>query len=130
MAFLIYDYVDPGGANQIKPWIGNLQVKERAKFDALLDKLHMHGEVLRPEILAGTDVPGISKLRVHGGVQLRPLLCTGPIDVKTEFTLLIGAIEVGGKLKPKGVEQTATLRKQMVKSKPLTARTLNERYTK
>ena len=28
--------------------------------------------------------------------MLRPLLCRGPIDSSLEFTMLLGAIEVGG----------------------------------
>jgi hypothetical protein len=38
--------------------------------------------------------------------MLRPMLCRGPIDPDREYTLLLGAIEKGGRL-PKGAPQQA-----------------------
>ena len=60
--------------------------------------LEKEGSNLFPQMLCGTETPGILKLRVKGNVQLRPMLCRGPIEIDKEFTLLLGACEVGGKL--------------------------------
>jgi hypothetical protein len=114
MAYLIYDYVSADGTNDLLRWARQLQVTERAKLTVKLDMLQMHGPGLRPQVLTGTDLPGIQKLRVHGGVQLRPLLCEGPQNVRLEFTLLAGATEVQGELKPRGVLHAADDRKREV----------------
>ena len=114
MTFILYDYVNARRANEIQLWIDKLQVVERAKLNERLDKLIHLGDDLYPQILCGTTVPGIQKLRVHGKVQLRPMLCKGPILINREYTLLAGAKEVGSKLLPKGVELDAKSRKEEV----------------
>jgi hypothetical protein len=40
----------------------------------------------------------IYKLVIHGQRMLRPMLCKGPFQMDTEFTLLLGAIEINSKL--------------------------------
>ena len=127
MTYIIYDYVDANGVNVFRQWSSSLQPKERSKLDVKLDMLRIHGEVLFPNVLTGTDVPGILKLRVKGQVQLRPLLCRGPIKVKTEFTLLMGAKEVGGKVDPKKAFETADSYKQHVIADPKNRRVPHER---
>lgn len=104
-----------------------LQAPTRAKLNLKLDMLRMHGDTLFPQLLTGTDTPGILKLRVKGNVQLRPMLCKGPLAVEKEYTLLVGATEVGGKLKPKGVDATAAKRKQEVAADPKNRRIEHER---
>lgn len=111
MPFTLHDYVNSKGINEIKKWIGKLQSKERAKLDERLDKLRSEGPNLYPQILCGTTVAGIQKIRVHGKVQLRPMVCQGPINHAAEYTLLSGAKEVGFTLIPKGVEELAHVRK-------------------
>lgn len=124
MAFLLYDYLDARGNNLIAPWIGALQKAERAKLDERIHKLRNHGDELFPHILAGTDKPGILKLKVHGNVQLRPLLCKGPVLVHTEYTLLAGAKEVGSLLRPRDVTSTAVVRKTEVAGDPVNRRAI------
>lgn len=114
MAYDLFDYLDASSRNLIKSWAEALQKTDRAKLNERLDKLAKHGDELIPRILTGTNVPGIQKLRIQGRVQLRPLLCKGPINVSVEYTLLAGAKEVGDALTPRGVEQTALARKQEV----------------
>lgn len=129
MAFKLFDYVNPAGENSFKEWTEGLQVTQKAKLNEKLDKLAIHGDELHPQILSDTDTPGIQKIRVHGNVQLRPLLCKGPIDVDGEYTLLIGAKEVGFKLIPKGVEKKAKSRKVEVKLDPVNRRKDHERVS-
>lgn len=114
MPYQLYDYVSPDGTNEILVWMKSLQKAELGKLNAKLDMLHLHGPGLRPHVLTGTDAAGIQKLRVRGSVQLRPLLCEGPQNVRIEFTLLAGATEVQEELRPRGVLDAAVERKREV----------------
>ena len=67
----------------------------------------------------------IYKMVIHGDVMLRPLLCRGPIDPEIEYTLLLGAIERGGKL-PTGAPQQAEDNRLTVVNDP-SRRTSHER---
>ena len=111
MSFKLHDYVDNNKINDVKEWTKSLEKKDRAKLNAKLDMLTKNGPELFPNILTGTPTPGILKLRVRGNVQLRPMLCSGPISIENEYTLLIGAKEVQSKLDPKNADQTADKRK-------------------
>jgi hypothetical protein len=112
--FTLFDYVDENGCNDIKGWTNNLQKVERAKLNAKLDMLALHGPELFPHVLTDTPTPGIQKLRVKGKVQLRPMLCKGPIDNEKEYTLLIGATERDFSLVPDKADQKADQRKQII----------------
>ena len=129
MTFKLFDYCNPAGANEFKAWTQALQPVQRGKLNAKLDMLKMLGVGLLPEILTGTDTPGILKLRIKGNVQLRPMLCKGPIDVDEEFSLLVGAIEVGRKLKPRNADVIANGRKKEIRSDPDNRRVKHERVS-
>jgi len=64
--------------------------------------LEISGSSLPPKLLAGPikKTGHIYKLIIHADVMLRPMLCKGPFEMETEFTLLIGAKEIQGKLIP------------------------------
>jgi hypothetical protein len=127
MSYTLFDYVDEHGRNVFKTWTQSLQKQELGKLNAKLDMLVMHGTGLFPNPLSGTNTPGIQKLRVHGKVQLRPLLCVGPINVEAEFTLLMGATERDNKLVPKNADQTADTCKKAVLADPNNRRKNHER---
>lgn len=129
MNFEIFDYCGPAGENEFKVWTQLLQPVQRGKLNAKLDMLGMLGAGLFPEVLTGTDTPGILKLRIKGNVQLRPMLCKGPIDVDKEFSLLVGAIEVGGKLKPKNADVIADGRREEIRRDPDHRRVKHERVS-
>lgn len=114
MPFTLYDYLNAKGENEIKSWSQKLQQMEKGKLNAKLDMLAKYGTALRPETLAGTGVGGVEKIRVKGQTQLRPLLCDGPVAVGSEFTLLLGAREVGSKWSPKDAPEQALANKQKV----------------
>ena len=42
MSFLLYDYVNAQGENEIKKWLDSLEKVERAKIDQRLDMLEEH----------------------------------------------------------------------------------------
>ncbi|SMG63665.1 hypothetical protein BMETH_18341354419, partial [methanotrophic bacterial endosymbiont of Bathymodiolus sp.] len=112
--FTLYDYLNKNGNNEFKEWTKKLQKNERAKLNARLDMLSLKGSGLFPEILTGTPTSGILKLRVKGKVQLRPMLCKGPINIEHEFTLLIGAIERDSKFVPRKADEKANDRKKII----------------
>lgn len=127
MPFLIYDYVNQHGLNEFKEWTFGLEKPQRAKLNERIDKLALYGDALYPEMLAGSSVAGIQKLKVRGNVQLRPLLCKGPVNIQDEYTLLMGAKEVGSKWVPKGAPSTAATKKAEVIKDPTKRRTKHER---
>jgi hypothetical protein len=114
MPFKLYDYVDARGKNKFKEWCESLTKVERIKLNERLDKLELHGPVMRPHVLAGTGIGGLEKLRVQGNTKLRPLLTEGPLNVGDEFTLLLGAREIGSKWVPTTARADAEANKQAV----------------
>ncbi len=127
MPFLIYDYVNLNGQNEFKQWTVDLQKKQRVKLNEKIDKLELYGDGLYPHMLSGTSVAGIQKLRVRGNVELRPLLCHGPINIKNEFTLLMGSKEVGDELVPKDAASIADSKKSEVIKEPTKRRAEHEK---
>lgn len=118
MTYLIYDYINSHGQNEFKEWTSKQEKKQRAKLDEKIDKLALYGDGLYPHTLTGTAISGIQKLRIQGNVKLRPLLCHGPINVKTEYTFLMGAKEVGNKWEPKNAPSIANVKKEQVVQDP------------
>lgn len=108
----IYDYVHPVHGNLIRDWSAKLAKKEKAKLNQRLDSLEMYGTDLIPGIVSPTGVASIFKMKIHGKVQLRPMLCEGPGGEC--FTLLMGAFEVQFKYVPESAPDTAaTYRKDI-----------------
>jgi len=130
MAYRLFDYVNPAGINEFKAWTEGLEKVQRAKLNERLDKLEQHGDGLLPQVLSPTHVAGILKLRVHGNVQLRPLLCRGPVRVRHEFTLLMGAKEIGDKWSPLDAPERAEHKKNEIKANPERGRRDHERVGK
>ncbi len=126
MPFQIYNYVDDDETVPFKLWSDGLEKTQKAKLNSKLDALYMHGEILRPEVLANTDIPSIFKLRVKGNVQLRPLLCREPNG--SGYVFLVGAKEIGGKLHPKDILDKAEKYKNKLLADFATRSTKHERY--
>lgn len=127
MPFSIYDYVNQHGLNEFKEWTLTQQKVPLGKLNEKIDLLMLYGETLFPHMLTDTGVAGILKLRIQGPVKLRPLLCRGPVNNQSEYTLLMGAKEIGGKWVPKGAPSTAARLKSEVVKNPTKRRTTHER---
>lgn len=130
MKFAIYDYVDSNGVNQFKKWAEGLEKDQRGKLLQKIHSLSLQGEDLYPSMLTDSGLPGIKKLRVQGPVKLRPLLCRGPVDNSAEYTLLLGAKEVGSKWVPKEAPSIANENKKAVTADAVGRRIKHERLSK
>jgi hypothetical protein len=100
----LWDFLSARGENVVLRWVKDerLTTRDRAALNQKLDRLRQmdFDLAIGTKLLAGPieKQRHIYKLVIHGDVMLRPLLCRGPIDPQTEYTLLLGAIERGGKL--------------------------------
>lgn len=130
MPYTLWDYVDEVGVNTIKKWAQGLEA-DRAKFENKLNMLRTAGGNLPPKLLSHTSSPRILKLRFFGlaRIQWRPMLCKGPIDNDSEFTLLLGAHEKGSKLDPPNADHEAEKLRQKVIANPTARRRPHERNT-
>jgi hypothetical protein len=102
VAFSLYDFVDDADKSVIASWRDGLTVRSKAQLDLKLHMLEISGSNLPPKLLAGpiNKTGHIYKLKIYADVMLRPMLCKGPFEMDAEFTLLIGAKEIQGKLIP------------------------------
>ena len=92
-----------------------------------IDILETKGKDFCPN-LAGPlrGSPHVYKIRVNGNVAARLLLCKGPIQMETEYTLLMGAFERDDEL-PEGILERAESLRQEVIANPNERRGLHER---
>lgn len=112
----LYDYYNEREVNKIAEWTRSFQKRQRIGLRSKLDMLTQFGMDLLPQLLAGTGVPHIYKLKVHGNIQLRPMLCRGPFNNDEEFTILLGAVEVNWVLEPQGAaELAAQIREEIIR---------------
>jgi hypothetical protein len=118
MKFSIFDFTRANGQNDFSKWWRGLQKKDRTKLRHKIDMLMLYGDSLHPLMLSDTEVPGVQKIRVQGNPKLRPLLCKGPCSVHTEYTMLLGAKEIGGNWAPLGAPTTADANKKTVLADP------------
>jgi hypothetical protein len=125
--WVIRDYLHPHRGNLMKGWSQRLQKKEKAKLNARIDALALHGTSLIPGIVSPTGIASIFKLKVHGKVQLRPMLCEGA--GLAAFTFLLGAIEVQDDYVPAGAPQTAGEYRTDLMTDPVRKSVIHERVT-
>jgi hypothetical protein len=116
----LFDYLDVGGYNDFENWSEGLQKPDLARLNRKLKMLEDNGPNLGTGLLAG-PIKGyahIYKLKINGRVALRPLLCKGPIDNEREFTLLMGAFEIGSAWQPPNARSEAVTRRDTVIATP------------
>jgi hypothetical protein len=108
------DYLTTNGTNEINSWIESLPKAAQAKIDYILLVLRGSRNWPPQYVSALVDWDDIYEIRVvANGVQYRPLGCYGP--ERREFTLLIGAVEKGGKL-PRAALEAAVQRRKIILS--------------
>ena len=129
--YSLYDYADADNDNLILRWLEDDKItrRDRAKLNAKLDFLVRmdYNLALGTKMLARV-YKNVLKMKVHGEVQLRPMLCQGPIDKASEYTLLAGAVETGGRLPESVMIESAKRRGQILAHKGTKHRCMHERF--
>ncbi len=113
--------MDHRGVLAISSWRKDLQPGQRGAFDDKVRLLKEQGAELSVShtILAGPVEKHLYKLRFSAGrVQLRPVLCRGPIVNASEFTFLVGAKEKGDKMIPRNAYSKALECRQIIRGDP------------
>lgn len=115
----------------IGEWVRGLSTTDRAKFKQKVKALsEMEYELaLGTKLLQGPIYQHIYKLKIHGQIMMRPLLCRGPFDNDSEYTLLVGAKEVNFKLVPLEAPAEAERNRQRVIEDPINRRQIRVQYT-
>ena len=128
MTVHLYDYFN-GRRNVFAEWACRLGQKERGRLNLKLDMLALHGSNLPTGLLSNTRSRHIKKLRIFGPIALRPMLCKGPINNDSEFTLLLGAEERNRALVPRRADHLAEEHRQEVLRDPVNRRRRHERIS-
>src|ERR1700688_4294566 len=117
--YTLYDFLDHRLKSVIFQWVKDdkITVRDRAALNQKIRRLaQMDYELaIQTRLLAGPIYKHVYKLVIHGDVMLRPMLCRRPIDNDREYTLLLGAVESGGKL-PEGSKQKAEFHRETILS--------------
>lgn len=110
------DYVNRRGENEIHSWLDSLPKRAKVRINTTISRLELMETLGMPHIKKLTGpCDGLLELRVLcENVQYRPLCAHGPGE--REVTLLVGAIEKGGRL-PSSACSTALARKQQLGQK-------------
>jgi hypothetical protein len=117
----LWDFLLERGDNAILEWVKDerLTARSRAMLNQKFDRLCQMDFQLAvgTKLLAGPIHKHVYKLVIHSDVMLRPMLCKGPINVDAEYTLLLGAVEKGGKL-PAGSKERAEGNRETILKDP------------
>ena len=118
--YTLYDYLDSRGLNDFESWSKSLEKGYLARLNRQLKALEDNGPDLIPGMLFGpiTGYRHIYKLKIGHKLALRPLLCRGPLNNDSEFTLLLGAIEKGWKWDPRNAPEIAEARRVEIINNP------------
>ena len=114
-----WEYLDGRGNREFSQWRLGLPVSERALLDEKMRAIERMG--LNVSCLKGPlrGYRHLYKIRVQGrNVALRPLLCRGPQNKDTEFTLLKPMTEVGRRDQPPSAKPEAEARRLEVERNP------------
>src|SRR5579863_14348 len=106
--FTLWDFLSARGENVILRWVRDerLSKRDRAALNQRFDRLtQIDFQLAVDTFLAGPIYRQVYKLIIHADVMLRPMLCRGPIENETEYTLLLGAIERNRRLPPGAKEE-------------------------
>ena len=119
MPWTVYEFTDHRGDGVIVDWIRREKIQKTAVaiLNQKVDLLRQAG-TLPPQLLAGPIDGHIYKLKIKGRVQLRPMLCKGPIHNDIEYTFLQGCIERGNELDPIDAPGRAEKNRRIILTEP------------
>jgi hypothetical protein len=112
--YRLYEFLTDRGRPIVHEWVKRerLTTRDRAALNVRFKRIRQVDFALaNGTLISGPIHKGVYKCVIHGDVMLRPMLCRGPQKVEEEYTLLLGAIERGGKL-PKGSKEEAESNRQ------------------
>ena len=121
MPWTLYEFLDTRGRGVIEVWLEEARIQKKARIllQQKLDILAMAEPELPAQLLAGPFEGHLYKLRINApGVQLRPILCRGPIEPNAEYTLLVGAVERGNRWSPPNAPERAMANRQTILDDP------------
>ena len=120
----VYDFIDVHDGNVIRSWVRGLCPRDRAKFKVKVRALAdmEYDRAIGSKLLQGPISKHIFKLKIHGQIMMRPLLCRGPIANEAEYTLLAGAREENFVLIPDVPLLRVEIRRQEVIDNPASRR--------
>jgi hypothetical protein len=108
--YKLWDFLDNRFKSVILQWVRDdrLTKRDRAILNQKISRLAQmdFSLAINAKLLAGPIYKHVYKMRMKGDVQLRPMLCRGPVDNDAEYTFLLGTVETGGHL-PAGSKETA-----------------------
>jgi hypothetical protein len=119
----IWEFLASGTHPVIHRWFSeeNISPRDRAKLDVSLSRLrNLDFALVSCKLLAG-PLKGtkIYKLRIRcENRELRPMLCRGPVGSRLDYTLLLGAIEVGDRLRPPDAQERADGNRETLIGRP------------
>jgi hypothetical protein len=123
MPWTFYDYVTGSGRNAIRDWVAGqpqgTRQRLKARLAALINELRLVDKLERANGVGQLrgDCSGLYELIVFvDKIQFRPIGCYGPGQTG-EFTLLIGAVEKGGKFTDQDVCRRAHERAARIRDK-------------
>ena len=108
----VFEFLDGRNRGIVSAWLEHERVPkdQLAAFRAKIDALSSGGPEMVPGLIAGPikqrklGITGIYKMKIKGNkgwVQLRPMLCFGPLARDSNvITMLVGAVEKDQKLIP------------------------------
>lgn len=120
-AHVLWDFLDNRRRNVILQWVEDerLTKRDRAGLNNKIRRLAQmdYALAIQTKLLAGPIYKHVYKLVIHADRMLRPMLCRGPINNESEYTFLLGAIEVGWKL-PNGSKEQAEANREVILEDP------------
>jgi hypothetical protein len=117
----IYFFLSERGVNLITDWLDaeKISVKQRADFQAKIDLFERGGSDLITGFITDTPIaPDIYKMKIKGQVQLRPMVCRGPLDLGREYTVLVGWIERDNARVPNNIKKKASENRSIIIADP------------
>jgi hypothetical protein len=119
----VWEFLARGKDPVIETWLHreNISKRDRAKLDLALARLRtLDAGVFVPKLLAPIG-DKVLKLRLRcENRELRPMLCRGPEPAcdPLDYTLLAGAIEIGGDLDPSDAKEQAETNRATLTENP------------
>jgi len=111
---IIFELIDRKGP-VITVWLlEELEPKHRYLLEEKLDRITQADPEIAKTLISGTRARGIFKVKVKSNIQLRPLLCYGPLRPKEEVTFLFPAYERDDDWEPSGAPEMASARRDQL----------------